>query len=126
MSAFVSILARQRVARRMLSGTVRVAVIMAGFSAAAADDAPAKPQTFVYKTVGPTKIELDVYPPSGSEPRPGVVWIHGGALIMGSRHGVPGDIARLCRERNYVLVSIDYRLAPEVKLPAIIEDLRDA
>jgi len=27
---------------------------------------------------------------------------------------------------GYVVVSIDYRLAPKVKLPAIIEDIRDA
>ena len=45
---------------------------------------------------------------------------------MGSRQGVPGDIRKLCEGQNYVLVSLDYRLAPEVQLPAIIEDLKDA
>jgi acetyl esterase/lipase len=54
------------------------------------------------------------------------VWIHGGALIMGDRHGVPKNLLELAREQNYVLVSLDYRLAPEVQLPAIIEDLKDA
>src|SRR5262249_50270955 len=32
----------------------------------------------------------------------------------------------LCRAEGYVLVSLDYRLAPEVKLPAIAEDVEDA
>jgi acetyl esterase/lipase len=92
-----------------------------------ATDEPAWPkQTFVYKTVGPTKIEADVYRRNGDQTRPAVVWIHGGALIMGNRDSVPKNIAELCRQRNYVLISIDYRLAPEVKLPAIIEDLQDA
>ena len=32
----------------------------------------------------------------------------------------------MCRTDGFVLVSIDYRLAPEVKLPAVIEDVQDA
>ena len=93
---------------------------------ASADDAQWTKETIVYKTVGPTRIEADVYRRNGTESRPCVVWIHGGALIMGSRQGVPRDIRELCQAQNYVLVSLDYRLAPEVKLPAIIEDLQDA
>src|SRR5205085_8405785 len=38
----------------------------------------------------------------------------------------PGSIMDLCRAEGYALVSFDYRLAPEVKLPAIIEDIQDA
>jgi acetyl esterase/lipase len=92
---------------------------------AAAQDAAWTKETFLYKTVGPTKIEADVYRRNGTTLRPAVVWIHGGALILGDRRSVPDDIAELGREQNYVLVSIDYRLAPETKLPAIIEDLQD-
>ncbi len=91
-----------------------------------ADDATWTKETVVYKTVGPTKIEADVYRRNGSVKRPTVVWIHGGALIVGNRNGVPRNIERLCRDENYVLISLDYRLAPEVKLPAIIEDIQDA
>jgi len=87
---------------------------------------PWQKESVVYKTVGPTKIELDVYRRHGDQARPCVVWIHGGALIMGNRHGVPGDIRKVCEAQDYVLLSLDYRLAPEVKLPAIIEDLQDA
>jgi acetyl esterase/lipase len=83
-------------------------------------------QTYVFKTIGPTKIEADVSRRNGDQPRPALVWIHGGALVMGSRRGVPQNLLELCRERNYVLVSIDYRLAPQVKLPQIIEDVQDA
>jgi acetyl esterase/lipase len=54
------------------------------------------------------------------------VWIHGGALIMGSRGGVPRQLRERLLEYGYAIVSIDYRLAPETKLPAIIDDLRDA
>jgi acetyl esterase/lipase len=45
---------------------------------------------------------------------------------MGNRHGVPRRLVEVCRDEGFVLVSLDYRLAPEVKLPAIIEDVKDA
>jgi acetyl esterase/lipase len=83
------------------------------------------PQTAVYKTVGDTKIEADVYG-ADEQVRPALVWIHGGALIVGSRKGVRRQVSELCRREGFVLVSIDYRLAPEVKLPEIAADVRDA
>jgi acetyl esterase/lipase len=83
-------------------------------------------RTYTYKTVGDVQVQADVYRPDDGKVRPVVVWLHGGALIVGSRADVPGDLLALCRAEGYVLVSFDYRLAPEVKLPAIIDDLRDA
>jgi acetyl esterase/lipase len=106
------------------------ALLLLDTAALAAEPASVQPawtmETFVYKTVGATRIEADVFRRNGSVVRPAVVWIHGGALIMGNRDGVPANIAALCRANDFVLISIDYRLAPEVRLPAIIEDLKDA
>ncbi|MFM9961431.1 MAG: alpha/beta hydrolase, partial [Planctomycetaceae bacterium] len=53
-------------------------------------------------------------------------WIHGGALIVGSRSQVPKQILELCTRERFVFVSLDYRLAPEVKLPEIAADVQDA
>jgi acetyl esterase/lipase len=92
----------------------------------AAADATLVKRTYTYKTVGDCEIRADVYRPEGDAMRPVVVWIHGGALIVGSRQGVPGNLKALCRAEGFILVSIDYRLAPEVKVPTIIEDLQDA
>src|SRR5687767_10814335 len=89
---------------------------------AAAED---KKMTHTYKQVGDLKILADVYPAAG-EKRPVVVWIHGGALINGHRESVPGWLVEACRTNAYVLVSIDYRLAPETQLPLIIEDVENA
>ena len=83
-------------------------------------------KTHTYKEVDGVKIQADVYRATDAKVRPCLVWIHGGALILGSRAGVPKDLLELCRKEGYALVSIDYRLAPEVKLPAIIADLKDA
>jgi acetyl esterase/lipase len=88
---------------------------------------PAAPkQTYTYKTVDEVKLQADVYRPEDETVRPVLVWLHGGALIMGGRNSVPQPLRDLCRAEGYVLVSFDYRLAPEVKLPAIIDDVRDA
>ncbi len=84
------------------------------------------PQTYTYKKVDGLAIKADVYRPDGDALRPIVVWIHGGALIMGNRQGISERIKKMVLGAGYVLVSIDYRLAPESKLPAVIEDVEDA
>lgn len=83
-------------------------------------------RTYVYKKVGDAEIKADVYHYDDDKSRPVVVWIHGGALINGHRAGINGRIRQMAFDNGYVLVSIDYRLAPETKLPAIISDLEDA
>jgi acetyl esterase/lipase len=88
---------------------------------------PAAPHTYVYKRVEDCDIRADVYRPSAdAAPTPVIVWIHGGALIMGSRTSINRLQLDLYLRAGYTVVAIDYRLAPETKLPAIIEDLRDA
>lgn len=84
------------------------------------------PRTYTYKTVGDLAIQADVYRAEGVAPRPVVVWIHGGALITGHREGIDERVKRGLLDAGYALVSIDYRLAPETKLPAIMEDVEDA
>jgi len=82
--------------------------------------------TYVYKTVGDCPIRADAYAQLHNGPRPVIVWIHGGALIMGHRHNLKKWQRDLYLGAGYTVVSIDYRLAPETELPAIIEDIEDA
>ena len=82
--------------------------------------------TWTYKTVGSLDIKLDVYRPEDNQLRPVVIWVHGGGLIMGSRTGVSRRVREPLLQAGYVLASIDYRLAPETKLPEILQDLEDA
>ena len=85
------------------------------------------PTTYTYKTAGDCQIKADVYrPPIDSGPTATVVHIHGGALINGSRQGFRPRQVELYVHTGFTVISIDYRLAPESKLPEIIEDLRDA
>ncbi len=84
------------------------------------------PITYTYKTVGNLDIKADVFRPEDNSLRPVLMWIHGGALIRGYRMDVNPRIKTEFLNAGYAIVSIDYRLAPETKLPQIIEDLRDA
>jgi acetyl esterase/lipase len=88
------------------------------------DQKPGK-KTYTYKTIEKCDIKADVYGASDAT-RPVVIWIHGGALIMGNREGIDRALLGKLLGSGYVVASIDYRLAPETKLPAILEDLQDA
>jgi acetyl esterase/lipase len=92
---------------------------------ALAQAAPAA-RTYTYKSAGGCEIQADVVSGDDPAPRPVVIWIHGGGLINGSRKGIPGYLRELAQGSGYAVVSIDYRLAPNTKLPAIIEDIQDA
>ena len=63
-----------------------------------ADDTPFPKQTHTFKTVGDLKIQADVYRAGDAAVRPVVVWIHGGALVMGNRKSVPKNLLDLCRD----------------------------
>jgi acetyl esterase/lipase len=82
--------------------------------------------TYTYKTVGGCEIQADVYVWQPLAPRPVVLWIHGGALIFGSRKSLAAYQLESYLQAGFTVVSIDYRLAPETKLEGIIEDLKDA
>lgn len=84
------------------------------------------PTTYCYKQVKGVAIELDVYKAPKSVGKPVILWIHGGALIFGNRRQLPNDQARFYLSHGYTVISIDYRLAPESKLPEIVEDILSA
>lgn len=90
-----------------------------------AKSAKPKVKTFTCKTVGDLEIKADVYRADDNQTRPVMVWFHGGALIVGHRGGVSGRVLQDMLNAGYTVVSFDYRLAPETKLPEIIADLED-
>ncbi len=82
--------------------------------------------TFVYKRSAKDEIKADVYRPRETGLRPVIFWIHGGALIFGSRSMLPADELEVFLAAGFIVVAIDYRLAPETKLPEILNDVDDA
>jgi acetyl esterase/lipase len=108
-------------ARTCLSIIGSLGLILAASSATQSSAFARK--TYTYRTIGDVAIQADVYRADEKEIRPVVMWIHGGALVMGNRSSVPRQLLDLCKSEGYALVSIDYRLAPQARLPEIIGDL---
>ena len=63
------------------------------------------------------RCRLDVYHPVDKEDYPTIVWFHGGGL-KGGRRFIPEAL----QEKNVAVVAVNYRLHPNVKSPAYIED----
>ena len=63
------------------------------------------------------RCRLDVYHPVDKEDYPTIVWFHGGGL-KGGRRFIPEAL----KEKNVAVVAVNYRLHPNVKSPAYIED----
>jgi acetyl esterase/lipase len=56
------------------------------------------------------------------KPRPAVIFIHGGGFILGSAMGEIVSAQTLAAELDCLVVSVDYRLAPETRFPGSLED----
>lgn len=84
-------------------------------------------KTHAYKRTEHCVLELDVYAPEDAAPGlPVVVFLHGGALIWGSRKEINEAELAAVREAGMAYVSVDYRLAPETRLREIRADVEDA
>lgn len=68
-------------------------------------------------------IPLRIYrPSSANKALPALLWIHGGGFIIGDNKMDDGICLRIAEEVGCVVVSVDYRLAPEHTFPAAPED----
>ncbi|SEI83672.1 acetyl esterase [Myroides marinus] len=70
-----------------------------------------------------TSLSLRIYKPKEiHKPLPVVLFLHGGAFIFGSPEQYDFQLFDLVREAQVIVVSVDYRLAPEYPFPAALED----
>jgi acetyl esterase len=89
------------------------------------EPAPAVPRIEDIGIPGPAgTIGARVYDPAGAgaPPRPVVAYYHGGGWVQGDLDTHHGLCARLALRSGALVVSVDYRLAPEHKFPAAVED----
>lgn len=72
---------------------------------------------------GDPDISVRVYRPVGATGTlPGLYFIHGGGMVMGDVAGEDATATMLCDTIGAVVVSVEYRLAPEHPHPAPVED----
>ena len=85
---------------------------------------PAPVTEVIERTVpGPAgEIPLRVYVPGGAAPFPVVAYFHGGGFVLGSLDTHDRIARRLCRAAEALVVSVEYRLAPEHRFPAALDD----
>jgi acetyl esterase/lipase len=82
-------------------------------------------EKIVYSKVGDRELLLDAFVPKREGNLPAVLVVHGGAWRSGNRQQLR-TYAKELAKRGIVCFAIDYRLAPEHKFPAQIEDCREA
>jgi acetyl esterase/lipase len=80
--------------------------------------------TSVDKTIpGPVgQLPVRIYTPDGTGPFPVVVYFHGGGWVLADKNVYDGGARGLAKAAGAVVVSVDYRLAPEAKFPAQHDD----
>jgi acetyl esterase len=68
------------------------------------------------------EIPVRIYTPEGSGPFPILVYFHGGGWVLGGLDTHDGACRQLAHGARCLVVSVDYRLAPEHKYPAAADD----
>ena len=69
-----------------------------------------------------TELKAWLYRPSEQQDLPLLVYFHGGGFTIGSLQSHDAVCRYLSKETECLVLSVDYRLAPEHKYPAAVED----
>jgi Esterase/lipase len=78
---------------------------------------------FISGPEGAPDIRVRIYEPAvRNEILPGTLWMHGGGYVLGNPEMNDDLCALFVTEAQCVVVSVDYRLAPENPFPAPLED----
>ncbi|WP_017815075.1 alpha/beta hydrolase [Paenibacillus shenyangensis] len=89
-------------------------------------------QTDIYRVEDRTipledrQIPVRLYTPTDAEVHPALVFYHGGGWVLGSLDSHDELCRKLAREAECVVISVDYRLAPEHPFPAAVWDAYDS
>ena len=84
--------------------------------------------TSVDRTIpGPAgELPVRIYTPRGKAPFPVIVYFHGGGWVIADKQVYDGGARGLAKAAHAIVVSVDYRLAPEARFPAAWDDALSA
>ena len=72
------------------------------------------------------EVGIRIYTPDTQAPRPALVYFHGGGWVVCDLETHDVVCSAIARRAGAVVVSVDYRLAPEHKFPIAVTDCYDA
>jgi acetyl esterase len=90
------------------------------------DPAQLAPVESVTDAIVAGSVPVRVYRPEADGPAPTIVYFHGGGFVIGDLDTHEGVCRNLCNDVGAVVVSVDYRLSPESRFPAAVEDAEAA
>jgi acetyl esterase/lipase len=79
-------------------------------------------QNVTYRTVNDQALQMDIYYPTAGGPWRGLVFVHGGGWSEGDKAPMPV----VPTGPGYLVVSINYRMYPAYRFPAMMEDVKCA
>jgi acetyl esterase len=71
---------------------------------------------------GSYPVPVRCYIPDQNQALPVAIFLHGGGHMTGSVNAYDGITRKLAKSSGYIIVSVDYRLSPEVAYPTALED----
>ena len=91
---------------------------------AGSDGSPIEGSTCLDRSIpGPAgDIPVRVITPAAGDPHGVLVWFHGGGFVIGDLDTSEGIARPIAADAQCVVVSVDYRLAPEAPAPAAADD----
>jgi acetyl esterase/lipase len=78
-----------------------------------------------FQTIDGVSVYADLFRPRNDDRLPGIIMIHGGAWVTGDKWSVITHAQEMARE-GFVVMTINYRLAPKFQWPAQWDDCRQA
>jgi acetyl esterase/lipase len=84
---------------------------------------PIAAKALTYVTYADTSLTLDFYPAQAEGKRPCVIIVHGGSWSSGDSKQLP-ELNNYLAIKGYQVASINYRMAPQYKSPAPVEDVQ--
>lgn len=80
----------------------------------------------IYRDVDGVRLALDAHVPEGKGPFPAAILVHGGGWVAGDKEQYITYIFQPLADAGFAWFSINYRLAPQYKFPADVEDVEAA
>jgi acetyl esterase/lipase len=114
--------------RALLAAALPVALLMAGCGSTPSVRVPFSLGTADLNLTYCNSQRLDLYIPRAAvtRPLPVAMYVHGGGMTAGDKSNLDPVFLNALASAGYAVVSVNYRLAPQFKFPAQIEDVKCA